>query len=825
MPGVDRLQRSVLGLRQSFETKPKLQDMSPSDADRIQELCAQIDRHNRLYYVDAQPEISDESFDRLMTELAALESRHPNLVTDDSPTTRVGGQPIDGFRTVPHAVRMYSIDNTYDHDELTAWHRRVVKGTSPDDDRPPQDLDACPVDYIVEPKIDGVAVSLRYEEGRLVLAASRGDGRQGDDITTNVRTIRAIPVRLPAEHRAPPRVLEVRGEIYMAHAAFERLNERRQAEGEEPFANPRNATAGTLKQLDPRMVAKRPLLFTAHGSGEIDPDPFTTHGALLDQWRRWGLPTNPLTQTCRGIEPVWQAIEAFATRRGQLPYATDGMVVKVDRHDFQQRLGHTSKSPRWCIAYKYTAERARTTIESVDWQVGKTGKLTPRATMAPVLLAGTTVRHATLHNANEIRRKDLHLGDTVVIEKAGDIIPQVVEASAQFRVPDARPIIVPSTCPSCRGPVVQEEDAAHHYCVNPECPAQFRERLIHFCARRQMDIDGLGERIVDQLIDADLVSHFADIYRLKSEDLAPLTREVRNASKTTEARMGEKYAARIVNSADASRGRGLARLLGALGIAHVGEVFARDVCHHFRDIEHLSAANGAQIALAMRDGWPRLRDRILEALEVAPAAGDHEAVACSLAEIFMRPPVFGTVEADATATPRGYKQFTGNIMLLLEAHGVQVPPGHGIDIEQLRRALGDDPFQHLREAASEPFNVGMTAANSLTAYLACEVGRNTVAALREAGLDLSSHEYGGDIEHIESDLSGKTIVLTGTLEHFSREKLKEKLESLGAKVTASVTGRTDLLIAGANPGSKLEKARSLQIDVWEESTLLEYVNP
>ena len=364
-------------------------------------------------------EISDRDYDRLFERLKTLEADHPELVAPDSPTQRVGGEPIEGFRTIEHSTAMLSIDNTYDRDDLLAWHNRVIKGLelSADDG----------LTYVVEPKVDGVAVSLRYEAGALVLAATRGDGRRGDDITQNVRTIRAIPLKLtPAKKLPLPDVLEVRGEVFMPAAEFARINEKRRAEEEEPFANPRNATAGTLKQLDSRKVAQRRLEFIAHGRGEISDEPFHRYSELIDAFKVWGIPTNPLTRLCQSIEEVWNFIKSFETERTKLAYGVDGVVVKVDRYDWQEQLGYTGKSPRWCIAYKYAAEQAVTKLIQIDWQVGKSGKLTPRATMEPVFVAGTTVRHATLHNYGEILRKDIQLGDTVVIEKAGEIIPQVV---------------------------------------------------------------------------------------------------------------------------------------------------------------------------------------------------------------------------------------------------------------------------------------------------------------------------------------------------------------------------------------------------------------
>ncbi|MCC7407652.1 MAG: NAD-dependent DNA ligase LigA, partial [Phycisphaeraceae bacterium] len=465
----------------------------PDVAKRITELRAQIDRHNRLYFVDAAPEISDQAYDALMRKLQELEAKHPDLVTSDSPTQRVGGQPIEGFRTVEHLRRMYSIDNTYSRDDFWAWHQRVVKGLGIAEQAGDSLFESPKLDYVVEPKIDGVAVSLRYENGQLAVAVTRGDGQRGDDITANVRTIRAIPLRLAGRPATHPKLLEVRGEVFMTFAELARINQQRAEREEEPFANPRNSTAGTLKQLDPRIVAQRRLLFHAHGVGAIEMDHAPdTHWATLENFRGWGLPTPPGVKKCAGIEEVWKVIESFEQERANLGFGTDGVVIKVDRFDQREKLGFTSKSPRWCIAYKYAAEQAQTLLQGILWSVGKGGSVTPIADLRPVPLAGTTVKRASLHNIDEVRRKDVRVGDTVVVEKAGEIIPQVVKVVEELR-PSKAPVTEPPTnCPSCGSTLVREADEAAIRCLNPECPAQLRERLTWFAGRGQMDIDGLG---------------------------------------------------------------------------------------------------------------------------------------------------------------------------------------------------------------------------------------------------------------------------------------------------------------------------------------------
>ena len=557
---------------------------------QVEQLRQQIRAHDYKYYVEAQPAISDREYDKLLDQLKQLEAEHPQLVTLDSPTQRVAGQPLEGFRTVEHARPMYSIDNTYDEKELNAWHNRVLKGLEPqgEDDS---------LEYVAEPKIDGVAVSLRYETGRLALATTRGDGRRGDDITQNVRTIRAIPLQLAREgSQSPPEVLEVRGEIYMPFSEFQRINEKRAQAGEEPFANPRNSTAGTLKSLDSRVVGQRRLEFIAHGRGEISGEPFASHSEFLAALRKWGIPINPLTRKCVSIAEIWQLIEEFEQRRGELPYGVDGVVVKVDSYAQQERLGFTSRFPRWCIAYKYAAEQAVTKVLRIDWQVGKTGKLTPRATMEPVFVAGTTVKHATLHNLGEVLRKDIRIGDTVVIEKAGEIIPQVVQVLTDKRGDEVQPIVPPEKCPECRGDVEAEADAAGketaRYCINPECPAQFRERLIHYAGRGQMDIDGMGEKVIVQLTAAGLVRTIGDIYSLHERREEVLALE----------RMGAKKADNLFVGIEASKERGLARVLASLGIRHVGSTTARIIADHYGSLDRLVAASQDDIENFEVDG-------------------------------------------------------------------------------------------------------------------------------------------------------------------------------------------------------------------------------
>lgn len=540
---------------------------------RIAKLRDELNRHNRLYYEEAKPEISDQEYDALMRELIELEAANPQLATADSPSQRVGGQPIEGFKTVEHAVPMMSIDNTYDEAEVRAFDERVRKGLGGGGEQPW---------YVLEPKVDGVAASLRYEKGLLVLAATRGDGRRGDDITHNARTISSIPLRL--HDGAIPEVIEVRGEVYMPSAEFQRINRQREADGEPVFANPRNSTAGTLKQLDPRIVAQRKLRFVSHGLGEVKPMPAESYWEWIKLLKKWGFPIGEGVALAKTVEEVIAHIEKFKDTRGKLAYQTDGMVVKVDSFKQRDRLGATSKAPRWVIAFKYPAEQMQTKLLDVRWQVGKGGNLTPVADLEPVFIAGSTVRRATLHNIKQVERLGIHIGDTIVIEKAGEVIPYVVQAVPEKRPSHAKAIKPPDVCPSCGAKVEKEADTPYIRCVNPACPAQLKERLRWFCGRNQMDIENLGEKIIDQLVDAKLVTAFADLYRLTKSQVAGLER------------MGDKSAQNIVEGIEASRKQGLDRLLAGLGIRHVGNRVAHVLASHFGSLDKLAAATQAELS-------------------------------------------------------------------------------------------------------------------------------------------------------------------------------------------------------------------------------------
>jgi DNA ligase (NAD+) len=720
---------------------------------RVEELRRLIRDADRAYYTDATPAMSDREYDDLIAELAALEAEHPGLADPASPTHRVGGEPIDGFKTITHTVPMRSIDNTYFHraadksdkdrakDSVEEWVARVGKLAGSDRDGLFDTGDALA--FVCDPKIDGVALSIRYERGGLVRALTRGDGERGDDVSHAVRTIRDVPLQLDA---GAPDVLEVRGEVFIPRAEFERVNAERGARGDEPFMNPRNACAGTIKQLDPKAIAERKLRFLVHGRGEVSDGFAETYSGFLDRVSSLGLPVSDHVRRVRGLDEILGTLDAFDRARTDLGYDTDGMVIRVDSFAQQDALGVTSKSPRWAIAFKFAAERKRTTLLDVEHQVGKTGKITPRAIMEPVLLAGTTVRHASLHNYGLVRTKDIRIGDTVGVEKAGEIIPYVAEVIVEDRPKRARRIAPPSVCPVCAGPVEVEPPEAREQpevetarrCVNPECPAQLREKLVWFAARGQMDIDGLGEQTIDQILATANAEHpipltgFADIFRLGDHREALLELE----------RMGEKKLDNLFEGIEAAKSRGLARVLAGMGIRHVGAATAKSLARMFPDLGALLAADERELR------------------------------------------------------PKTLKK------------------GEAIE-------FGYDPDPKERPETG----LGMTTAPIVYAYLHSSAAAHTFDGLRDVGVSLSSVDFRDPAgSQPAGPFAGKTVVLTGTLERYERGALKEILEGLGARVTGSVSANTDLLIAGEKAGSKLDKARGLGVEIWDELSLLAALN-
>jgi DNA ligase (NAD+) len=669
--------------------------MNKKDAERrIGELRAEIDQHDYRYYVLDAPTVPDAHYDRLMRELQALESQFPELVTPDSPTQRVGGAPLEGFIEVRHATPMLSLANAFSGEEIEQFHERVLRG-----------LETAHVTYVAEPKLDGVAISLRYEDGRLVQAATRGDGASGEDVTANVRTIAAIPLRLRQRNSVArwPASLEVRGEIYMPLAGFRRYNENAREEGGKEFINPRNAAAGSLRQLDSRLTAQRPLAFFAYSLVAADGLP-ESHFDALQLLRSWGFPVNPEICRVRDAEGCIGYYREMAAKREGLPYDIDGVVFKVDDRQEQLTLGFVSRAPRWAIAQKFPAQEEITRLLDIDVQVGRTGTITPVARLEPVFVGGVTVTNATLHNLDEIRRKDVRAGDWVVVRRAGDVIPEVARVVLERRAGAPAEFQMPTVCPVCGSAVERDEGESAFRCTGGLfCAAQRIRSIQHFVSRKALDIEGLGEKLVVQLVESGLVHSVADIYQLDRDQLVALER------------MGEKSADNLLAELERSKTPGLDRLLYALGIREVGEVTARLLALHFKSLE--------------------------------------------------------------------------NIILASEEDLVEVPD------------VGPVVASHVHAFFREPHNT------------------EVIAELQAAGVSWKPVEAGGG----EQPLAGQTWVLTGTL-GLPRARAKNMLESLGARVSGSVSAKTSVVLAGEAAGSKLRKAENLGIEVMDESAFLALLN-
>nr|CAI78466.1 NAD-dependent DNA ligase [uncultured Latescibacterota bacterium] len=653
---------------------------------RVAELRELIRHHDRKYYVDAAPEIADGEYDALMSELAALEREHPELVTADSPTRRVAGAPSDGFSTVEHAVPMLSLENTYSPEELVAFDARVRKG-----------LPGEPVEYVVEPKLDGVSISLRYVEGSLDVAVTRGDGERGDDVTANVRTIRSIPSALSG--RRAPATVEVRGEVFMPRSGFEELNGRRIEAEEAPFVNPRNAAAGSLKLRDPSEAAKRPLTAIFYQVAGPAAARIATQWEAIELMGDWGFPVSPDVALARDVDAAVEACLAWDERRGGLDYDIDGTVVKVNSLEQQARLGSTAKSPRWGIAYKFPAVSVRTVVLGIEVQVGRTGKLTPVAVLEPVFVSGSTVSRATLHNQDEIERLDVRVGDTVEIEKGGEVIPKVARVVRSMRKGRPRRFRMPATCPACGEPVVRPEGEVDARCGNESCPGQAAGRIQHFASRGAMDIRGLGSALVATLVAEGLVSDYGDLYGLDAESLAALDR------------MGERSAENLLAELEESKDRPFARVLHGLGIRHVGARAAQVLAARFTGMKELAAASEEELA--------------------------------------------------------------------------------------------------------ETEEIGPVIAASIRSFLESPRNKEALRKLETAGVNMR----GGSTPGRATALAGLTVVLTGSLERMTREQAAEAVAEAGGRVSSSVSSKTDLVVVGADPGSKLKKALELGIRTIDESEL------
>ena len=663
--------------------------MSTTIQQRIEELKEQLNRWSHEYYVEDKPTATDAEYDKAYHELVALEVEHPEFVTPDSPTQRVGGEVLDQFQKVTHTNPMLSLSNAFSKEDLEEFDARLRKLTN------------RAIEYVCELKIDGLSIALTYQDGQLVLGATRGDGTTGEDVTGNVRTIKSVPLSLKE-----PWNIEVRGECYMPKKAFVALNESREEEGLEVFANPRNAAAGSLRQLDPKIAAKRNLSVFLYSSPSVEELNVSTQEELLEKMAEIGFVTNSERLKCQTIDEVWNYIETIASKRPDLPYEIDGMVIKVNDFATQEEIGFTVKAPRWAIAYKFPAEEAQTVVRDIEWTVGRTGVVTPTAVMDPVQLAGTTVRRASLHNIDLIKERDIRLEDTVVIHKAGDIIPEVTRVILEKRPATSQPYEFPTTCPVCHAKLEHLEEEVAIRCLNPKCSAQLTEGLSHFVSRNAMNMSGIGPRVIKQLFEEGLVLDVADLYQLTLDQLLALDK------------IQQKSAENILEAIEKSKENSLERLLTGLGIRHVGTKAAKELAQHFKTMTALKEASIEQL------------------LEID---GLGDIIAYSVKTYFEQPSV-------------------------------------------------QELIQELQDSGVNMTYLGVTKDDSIA----------------------SGHV-----------LSGKTVVLTGTLEQLTRQDAKEKLESLGAKVTGSVSKKTDVVIAGHSAGSKLTKANDLGIEVWSEQQFLD----
>ena len=663
--------------------------IDPSIIERIKELRQALHRHNYRYYVLDDPEISDAEYDRMMQELLKLEGDFPDLMSLDSPTLRVGAPPLDKFETVEHSIPMLSLENAFNDQDIIEFDRRIKRNLNTDSE----------IIYTAEPKLDGVAVELVYENGRLITASTRGDGFYGELITSNVRTIGSVPLRLHTEkEKTIPSLLEVRGEVFIGRDAFKSLNSERLNENLPPFANPRNAAAGSLRQLDSKITVKRPLEIFVYGVGRITELVLESHWDILCALQKLGFRINPHIRPTVTVKEVIDCYRELSEQRDLLPYDIDGMVIKVDSLAFQRLLGATSRSPRWAIAYKFKAIQETTRVVGIEVQVGRTGTLTPVAHLVPVKIGGVTVSRATLHNEDEIKRKDIKIGDTVLVQRAGDVIPEVVKVITSKRTGEEKTFNMPLSCPVCDSSVLRSENEAAVRCINTSCPAQIKERIKHFASKGAFDIDGLGEKLIEQLMDKDLLFSYADIFRLKEDVLKDLER------------MGSKSADNIVRAIEYSKRITLNRFIWALGIRHVGEHVAGILAGSFESLEKLIGTTKEE----------------LEAID-----GVGPVVAESIVEFFKK--------------------------------------------HENRKIIDD-----------------MIA--------------NGVMIFR-------------DNAHKQGTLAGKIFALTGTLETLTRSEAKRAIEEAGGKVAGSVSRKTDYLVIGASPGSKLDRAQELGVDIIDEQTL------
>jgi len=768
-------------------------------AAELARLSAEIARHDALYYQSDAPEIPDADYDALRKRNAAIEARFPALVRADSPSRRVGAAPVEGFGKIRHAVPMLSLGNAFDDADVADFVARIVRFLG-------AGVSADTLEFTAEPKIDGLSISIRYEQGRLVQAATRGDGSEGENVTANVKTIRDVPHRLKG--RDIPAVIDVRGEIYLSHAEFRKLNEAQAASGGKVFANPRNAAAGSLRQLDSSITASRPLRFFAYAWGEASALPAATQAGIYEAYQHWGLPVNPLLRVCTGADAMLAFYRDIGMQRARLGYDIDGVVYKLNRLDLQQRLGFVSRSPRWAIAHKFPAEQATTILRDIEIQVGRTGALTPVAKLEPVTVGGVVVSNATLHNEDEIARKDIRIGDTVVVQRAGDVIPQIVSVVMERRPRGAAPFAFPTRCPVCgseavRGAADAEDagaDAVRRCTGGLVCPAQAKERLKHFASRLAFDIEGLGDERIELFYAEGLIRRPADIFTLERRNGARPEAERLESRKG----FGTRSVENLFRGIEARRRIGLDRFVFALGIRHVGETTARDLARAFGTLPALRAA----IAAAGRDRpGPHYR-RMVEIAGLGPKTAEtlmaHFAAAHRRRDLFAdEPPTFSAAIA-------GVKGVRGSAAEALATEFASV----GEMIETARKAATEMPGEGYRDLAGLN-GIGEVAADALLDFFA---EPHNVEALDALLTEVEPQP----LEAVKTDtaIAGKTVVFTGTLTKLTRSEAKAQAERLGAKVAGSVSKKTDYVVAGADAGSKLDKARELGVVVLTEDEWL-----
>lgn len=774
-------------------------------AERIADLRSEIDAHNYRYYVLDEPSIPDAEYDRLYNELKAFETEHPELVTPDSPTQRVGGAALVAFGQVRHEVPMLSLGNAFEEQDLIDFDRRAREGL----DLPAGDLfaDGVELEYSCEPKLDGLAVSLLYENGKLVRGATRGDGSTGEDISTNVRTIRNIPLKLHGT--GWPAVLEVRGEIYMPKAGFEALNARQLEAGGKPFANPRNAAAGSLRQLDSKITASRPLELCAYGVGRSDGVLPGTHIGILEALKGWGLPISRELKLAKGVQECRDYFHAIGEKRDALPYEIDGVVFKVNSTAQQRELGFRAREPRWAIAHKFPAREEVTELLDVEFQVGRTGAITPVARLKPVQVAGVTVSNATLHNMDEVARLGVMIGDTVIVRRAGDVIPQILGVIPERRPESAREVPVPEQCPVCGSAVERTQlikrskgresisEGSIYRCVGRlACQAQLKQAIIHFVSRRAMDIDGLGDKIVEQLVDTGLVNSPADLYCLTFEQVLALEGFAEVSSRN------------LLKSIDVSRTPSLARFIYALGIPDVGEGTAKllaralgsldRICRALPDVLVYLPDIGLEVAHEIHSFFEDEHNRLVikQLRERGVQVQDESEVHPEFAACTTLAGLLGKLNIPFIATTGAQRLANrfGSLDAIIEADW--------LDLRQVER-LNEKAARALRDYFNEPANA--------------ERARAIEAQLREFGMHWQSERKAAE----GLPLAGQTWVLTGTLENMSRDEAKARLEALGAKVSGSVSAKTSVVVAGPGAGSKLTKANELGLAVNDEDAFLE----